>query len=147
LRGAADWEDAERADELLVISSASCSLGCDHTEVSQASEPSQIFLGGCEGVAQRKHVRADYYLKLEFRKEQCAPQSLVPKTLVGKTVAKSTEQRASVQVPPRGRCSGGSNHERVEICDCVISKEPVDIERSMLHILGSSEGKRALVLS
>ena len=32
----------------------------------------------------------------------------------------------------------------MEICYCVISKEPVNIERSMLHVIGSSEGKRDL---
>ena len=32
----------------------------------------------------------------------------------------------------------------MEICYCVISKEPVDIERSMFHVIRSSEGKRGL---
>ena len=32
----------------------------------------------------------------------------------------------------------------MEICYCAISKEPVDIERSMLHVIGRSEGKRGL---
>ena len=96
LRGAAHREDTERTDERIIIKRFV--LRRDHTEVSKARESSQVLLGGGECVTKRKHVRTDDNLKLELRKEQCAPQNLVPKTLVRKVITKSIEHRLRVQV-------------------------------------------------
>ena len=58
-----------------------------------------------------------------------------------------TEQKKSAATKVydfRSVVAHNMKHELVEICYCAIPKEPVDIERSMLHVIGSSEGKRDL---
>ena len=125
LRCAAHRKNTKRTDELIITKRLV--LGRDYTEIPKAREPSQVCFGGSKRIAKRKHVRADYNLKVKLCEEQCAPQDLVSKALVRKVVTKSIEHRLRVQV----RVERGVEIQRHEVPIRVPSPQiPHDTSRS-----------------